>query len=633
MAEFFDIVVVGGGHAGIEAALASSRMRQRTCLLTMSLDRVGWMSCNPSIGGLAKSQLVKEVDALGGEMGRLADASGIQFRVLNRSKGPAVWSTRAQCDRLLYASAAKRALEGRPGLELRQATVSGILVDGGKARGVALDDGSKLASRAVILATGTFLNGLVHIGLKSWPAGRAGEFPSAELSGSLAGLGLELGRLKTGTPARVDGQSVDFSKLAVQPGDDSPRPFSFRTPVYRLVDEKRKLRERIWPALTQTPCHLAWTNPETHRIIRDNLDKSPLFSGRIRGVGPRYCPSIEDKVVRFAERGRHQVFLEPEGLQTSEIYLNGISSSLPENVQVDLIRSIEGLEGARVTRPGYAIEYDFVRPTQVYPTMEAKAVEGLFLAGQINGTSGYEEAAAQGLMAGINACLMLKGAEPLVLDRDQAYIGVLLDDLATKGTEEPYRMFTSRAEYRLLLREDNARERLCGIGHRLGLVSDSEWEDFQGQRLRIASEIERLGRERVSPSEANDVLASMGSAPLSESASLSDLLRRPEIGYASLLPLDQERPELDGREAERVEIEIKYRGYIDRQRDAAARLRDLEGRRLPPDLDYSSVYGLTAEARQKLAAVRPLSLGQAGRISGVSPADIGVLLVHLKRMM
>ncbi len=627
----YDIVVVGGGHAGIEAALAAARMGCRVCLVTMSLDRIGWMSCNPSIGGLAKSQMVKEIDALGGEMGVLADSSGIQFRVLNRGKGPAVWSTRAQCDRWLYAAEARKALEEQEGLVLLQATVDRILTEGRRATGVVLDDGSHLSSRAVILAPGTFLNGLIHIGPKSLPAGRSGEFPSIGLSGSLKDLGFSLGRLKTGTPARVDGCSLDFTKFSIQPGDDLPSPFSFRTEVYRLLDDRKGLKQRLWPQLKQRPCHLAWTNPRTHDIIRSNLDSSPLYSGRIQGVGPRYCPSIEDKVVRFAERDRHQVFLEPEGLNTHEIYLNGLSSSLPEEVQALFIRSIEGLEKAHITRFGYAIEYDFVLPRQLLPSLESKDWGGLFLAGQINGTSGYEEAAAQGLMAGINAVLFLREKEPLILLRDQAYIGVLIDDLVTKGTQEPYRMFTSRAEYRLLLRQDNAQERLSSIGHGLGLISDSQWQKIEADLYRVSSEIQRLSQERVSPHEANETLERLGCRPLQESASLADLLKRPEIGYQDLLPLDQKRPDLPQELAERVEIEIKYQGYIARQKEEASRLRQQERTRLPRNLDYSQVYGLTHEARQKLAAVKPLSLGQASRISGVGPSDLAMLLVYLKK--
>lgn len=627
----YDIIVVGGGHAGIEAALAPARMGLSTCLVTMSLDRIGWMSCNPSIGGLAKSHLVKEIDALGGEMGRLADASGIQFRVLNRSKGPAVWSTRAQCDRAIYAQEAKRSLESQPNLDIVQAEAAEIMILENRAAGVLLSNGSSLSSRAVILCPGTFLNGLIHIGHKSYPAGRAGEFPSLLLSQSIAKQGFTIGRLKTGTPARINSLSVDFTKLSPQPGDPDPKPFSFRTQVFRLLNEKWGTKERIWPKLPQISCHLAWTNPGTHQIIRDHLTLSPLYSGRIKGVGPRYCPSIEDKVVRFSERDRHQVFLEPEGLNTSEIYLNGISSSLPEEVQADFIHSISGLEQAKITRFGYAIEYDFVQPTQLLPTLETKAIPGLYLAGQINGTSGYEEAAAQGLLAGINAALKIRDLEPLILRRDQAYIGVLIDDLVTKGTEEPYRMFTSRAEYRLLLREDNARERLCDLGHKLGLISDPEYEALGKERFLIEREVARLSSERVKPEEANLVLEPIGSAPLSEALSLAELLRRPEISYQCLLPLDQERPELEEDLIERVEIELKYQGYIRRQREEAEKLRQMEDIRLPRDLDYGSVHGLTTEARQKLTAIRPQSLAQAGRISGVSPADVAMLLVHLKK--
>ena len=633
MATGFDIIVVGGGHAGIEAALAPARMGFRTCLLAMSLDRLGWMSCNPSIGGLAKSHLVKEVDALGGQMGRLADASGIQFRVLNRGKGPAVWSTRAQCDRSLYAQEAKKVLERQSGLEIRQEMAAEILLNGqGRVSGVRAESGVEYYSQIVIIATGTFFNGLIHIGGKTTPAGRAGEFPSIALCNALRGIGLEMERLKTGTPARVNSYSVDFSKFVPQPGDAEPRPFSFRTEVYKIIDKKLKLRERVWPSLPQVPCHLGWTNPKTHQVIRENLDRSPLYSGRIKGTGPRYCPSIEDKVVRFAERERHQVFIEPEGLNTSELYLSGLSSSLPEEVQEEFIHTIVGLEQASVTRPGYAIEYDFVFPTQLGPDLQTKRVEGLFLAGQINGTSGYEEAAAQGLMAGVNAGLKLRGLAPLVLGRDQAYIGVLIDDLVTKGTQEPYRMFTSRAEYRLLLREDNARERMAEEGHRLGLITEKEWGDFLERVYRVGREMERLAGERAAPAEANLVLEAMGAAPVSESVTMAELLKRPEVSYQSLLPIDQERPDYPAEIAERVEIEVKYQGYIKRQLEEAARMRQLEDMLLPQDIAYAAVYGLSSEAGQKLAQIRPRTLGQAGRISGVNPADISVLLVHMKKV-
>ena len=631
MNERYDIIVVGGGHAGIEAAAAASRMGRKVLLLTGNIDRIGWMSCNPSIGGLAKSQLVREIDAMGGQMGLLADASGIQYRMLNTSKGPAVWSLRSQNDRALYAAEAKAALEGLANLELRQDVAAEILVDQDHAiTGVATEHGREYHAAAVIIATGTFLNGLIHIGDTTQPAGRAGDPPSGFLPKSLSGFGLELGRLKTGTPARVLSRDIDFSRMTEQPGDAEPEPFSYRTPVFTVIDTRVNMRRRIWPALPQVPCHLTWTNAATHEIIRKNLGRSPLYSGKIKGVGPRYCPSIEDKVVRFAERDAHQVFLEPEGLRTSELYLNGISSSLPEDVQQDFIHTIAGLERAKITRFGYAIEYDFVHPEQLYPTLEVKNVPGLYLAGQINGTSGYEEAAAQGLMAGINAALKLQGKEPFVLRRDEAYIGVLIDDLVTKGTREPYRMFTSRAEYRLLLRQDNADQRLMPHGRALGLVDDGDWDAFQLRQRRISSEVARLGRELARPHEANDVLALHGSSPLSQPAPLSELLRRPELSYESLLPLDQHRPDLDDDVTRCVAITIKYKGYIGRQQEQAEKMRDADAVALPAGLEYRAVHGLTAEAVQKLARIRPLTVGQAARISGVSPADIGALLVHLK---
>ncbi|MDI6740720.1 MAG: tRNA uridine-5-carboxymethylaminomethyl(34) synthesis enzyme MnmG [Candidatus Edwardsbacteria bacterium] len=660
MSNKHEIIVIGGGHAGIEAVLAAARMGCSVLLLTSNLDRIGWMSCNPSIGGLAKSHLVREIDALGGQMGLLADATGIQFRMLNTGKGPAVRSLRSQNDRALYAREAKAALERQTSLAIRQEMAAQLLVSDQGIAGVVTEGGREYRAHAVILATGTFLNGLIHIGNKTNPAGRSGDAPSGFISNSLSVNGLELGRLKTGTPARIASRGVDFSKMTDQPGDADPAPFSYRTKVdevvagpprlravthYGLPARSRtsasakagvqarrvNLRRRIWPSLPQASCHLTWTNPAAHEIIRRNLDRSPLYSGRIKGVGPRYCPSIEDKVVRFAGRDGHQVFLEPEGLHTDELYLNGLSSSLPEDVQEDFIHSIAGLEQAVVTRFGYAIEYDFVFPEQLFPTLETKSIAGLYLAGQINGTSGYEEAAAQGLMAGINAALKARGDEPLILRRDEAYIGVLIDDLVTKGTREPYRMFTSRAEYRLLLRQDNADERLMGHGRRLGLIGDAPWDAFQDRREEIAREAARLSVARVRPHQANEVLSAIPTAPLAEPAMLADLLKRPEVGYEALRPLDQARPELDRAVVERVVIGIKYDGYIRRQREEAAKLGAAEGTPLAPDLDYGAVYGLTSEARQKLSRARPATVGQAARISGISPADIGMIMIHLKR--
>jgi tRNA uridine 5-carboxymethylaminomethyl modification enzyme len=615
--ERYEVIVIGAGHAGCEAALAAARKGHRTLLLTINVDHIAWMSCNPAIGGLAKGQLVREIDALGGEMAKNIDATGIQFRRLNTKKGPAVWSSRAQADMFRYARRMRGVLEGQPNLSIRQAMVERLLVEHRRAVGVETSWGERIRAEAVIVTTGTFLQGLIHIGMTSFPAGRMGDLPSVGLSESLRGLGLRMGRLKTGTTPRLDGKSVNFSGLQVQQGDDPPVPFSFST-------------TRI--PLPQVPCHITYTNPRTHEIIREGLDRSPLYRGKIRGVGARYCPSVEDKVVRFPEKDRHQIFLEPEGLDTLEIYPNGIPTSLPLDVQVRMVRSIEGLEQAEIVRPGYAIEYDFVDPTQLMPTLEVKGIRGLFLAGQINGTSGYEEAAAQGLVAGLNAALGLEGREPVILDRADAYIGVLIDDLITRGTEEPYRMFTSRAEYRLLLREDNADLRLREIGYRAGLVSDVDYEAFCRKREAIRRELDRLDRTRVpADDEANRVLESLGSRPMSEGLPLKALLRRPELHYADLEPLDPGRPVLPQDVQEEVEIQVKYDGYIERQLKDVERFKALERQRIPEDMDFRAVHGLSTEVVEKLSRIRPVSLGQASRISGVTPAAMAALMVHLKK--
>lgn len=618
-ARIYDVLVVGAGHAGIEAALASARMGFDTLMLTLNLDHIGQMSCNPAIGGIGKGHLVKEIDALGGEMARAIDETGIQFRMLNTRKGPAVRASRAQADKALYRQRMKRVLENCENLTLKQASVEALLCSDGRVTGVESQMGEAFEARKTILTTGTFLQGVVHVGGRSYSAGRAGDFAAQGLSGSLSALGLRLGRLKTGTCPRLNGQTVDYSNLAVQYGDERPVPFSFGT---ARIEQK------------QIPCHITYTNPTTHEIIRAAIHRSPMYSGVIKSRGPRYCPSIEDKVVRFADKQRHQIFLEPEGCDTVEVYPNGISTSLPLDVQVELVHSIEGLENAEIMRPGYAIEYDYVEPTQLKPTLETKALDSLYLAGQINGTTGYEEAASQGLVAAINAALAIRGEEPLVLSRDQAYIGVLIDDLVTKGTDgEPYRMFTSRAEYRLLLREDNADLRLTELGHRIGLVTPEAHARTARKRDQIQGLTERLVTMRIHPSRSVQAqLGTLRTAPIRNILSLAQLLRRPEITFRNLTIFCPELLDVPADVALQAEVSIKYSGYVERQTQGLKRFRNMENVKLPEDLDYARINGLSGEIREKLAHVRPRSLGQAYRISGVTPAAISVLSLYLYKM-
>jgi len=609
----YDVVVIGAGHAGCEAALAAARMDMKTVVFSINIDSIGQMSCNPAIGGLAKGHLVKEIDALGGQMGITADLSGIQFKTLNMSKGPAVWSLRSQSDRVVYKNVMKTTLENQPGLDIKQEEVVNLLIDKGVVSGVESNLGVRYRAKAVIITTGTFLNGLIHIGLKNMPGGRAGEFPSVGLSECLSSLGFKVGRLKTGTPPRIDSKSIDFSQLEVQSGDSEPDMFSLLS---------------SGPVLPQLNCYRTYTNEQTHEIIRANLDRSPLYCGKINGIGPRYCPSIEDKVVRFSDKPRHQVFLEPEGLDTTEYYANGISTSLPFDVQVSLVQSIPGLQKAKIMRPGYAIEYDFVDPIGLKPSLETKNVSGLYFAGQINGTSGYEEAASQGLIAGINASLMVKGMKPLVLKRSEAYIGVLIDDLVTRGTEEPYRMFTSRAEYRLVLRQDNAWERLTPHGIRIGLVSGEREKIYYNLLGEVDTALKYLKNTRVTTKEGVRFVTEDLIQP---GSSLHQVLKRPGITMRDIIERYQSELKFSRESMKRVEIKVKYEGYVARQMQAVDRFNSMEHKIIPEDFDYSALSGLSNEVRDKLKKVKPRSIGQAGRIPGVTPAAVSILLIALEK--
>lgn len=611
----YDVAVIGGGHAGVEAALAAARLGMKTVMFSISLDAIGNLPCNPSIGGTAKGHLVREIDALGGEMGKAADASFIQSKMLNRGKGPAVHSLRAQIDRKTYHREMKRRVEEQKNLQVKQAEIVDILTENGAVCGVVTHTGVQYSARAVIIASGTYLKGKILIGSYSRESGPDGMFPANELSANLERLGITLRRFKTGTPARIHADTLDYEKMEVETGDDKIIPFSFET---ENVGENK------------VNCYLVYTNEKTHAIIMDNLERSAMYGGHVEGVGPRYCPSIEDKVVRFHDKPRHQLFIEPMGLDTKEMYAQGFSTSLPEEVQLEMYRSVKGLEHCEIMRSAYAIEYDCCDPTELYATLEFKNISGLYGAGQFNGTSGYEEAAAQGLVAGINAALKLKGEEPMVLQRIDGYIGTLIDDLVTKGTNEPYRMMTSRSEYRLLLRQDNADERLTPIGYKVGLISEERYKAFLDKLDMVEKEIKRISSVTIAPSAANPVLEKYGSSPIKTGIKLAELLKRPELDYEKLAPADPERPVLPDAVCEEAEIKLKYEGYIKRQLSQAEQFRKMEARLIPADTDYSTIYGLRLEARQKLEKIKPKSLGQASRISGVSPADVSVLIIWLE---
>lgn len=614
----YDVIVVGAGHAGAEAALAAARLGCSTLCLTISLDTVAYMPCNPSIGGPAKGHVVREIDALGGEMAKNIDKTYIQIRMLNTGKGPAVQALRAQADKVMYQQEMKRTLETTPNLTLRQAMVEELIVEDGVCKGVVIRTGQKFRAKAVVLTTGTYLKGKIIIGELEYESGPNNQQPSIRLSDNLRELGFELVRFKTGTPPRIHGDSIDYSKTEIQPGDEEFRAFSYET-THKKED--------------QLPCWLTYTSEQTHQIIMENLHRAPMYSGAIKGTGPRYCPSIEDKVVRFHDKPRHQIFLEPEGRHTNEVYVQGLSTSMPEEIQMEMIRSVPGLEQARMMRPGYAIEYDALVPTQLWPSLETKKVKNLFTAGQINGTSGYEEAACQGLMAGINAARKVQGKEPIILDRSQAYIGVLIDDLVTKGTNEPYRLLTSRAEYRLLLRHDNADLRLTELGYEIGLISEERYRRFKEKKRLIEEEIRRLKEEKVRPDERTQaLLKEVGTSELTQTVPLAVLLRRPEVTYEHIARLSPPPSPLPPEVKEQVEIQIKYEGYIEKQKQQVERMKSLQNKKLSPDLDYEKIHGLSKEAREKLAKVQPLDIAQASRISGVSPADISILLVYLEQM-